>query len=112
MNIKDTFCSHINLSNIEGLSTEIKDFFMSEKSINSFDLEYINNKKTYKINCITADLNPIKIKDIFMRFTNFIQYPGFTLYTQSKTKQKIEYELISGSEDMTCFCCTLTFSQH
>lgn len=109
MNIKEKLIYELEPSNIEGLSIEIKDFFSSESYIDDFQLEYSTYNQAYSISCTSDSLTPDGVKDVFMRFVSFIQYPAFTFYTNSKTEEKIEFELISGSEDMICFYCKVIF---
>ena len=109
MNLIDALISQLNPCNIEGLSIEMKDFFLGDDFIESFKIEYSHDDRSYIISCVVSDLDSVKIKDIFMRFSIFIQYPKFTFYTRSKTNHEIEYFLISGSDDATCFCCRVTF---
>lgn len=112
MNIREKLANQLEPSNIEGLSIEMKDFFSSESSINSFQLEYSTYTQSYTISCTKHSLTPDGVKDFFMRFVRFIQYSSFTFYTKTRTEEKIEFELISGSEDMICFCCNVIFLQN
>ncbi len=92
-----------------GISIEIKDFFSSDESIESFKVEVVNDKY-YDITVKFKDYSYFKAKDEFQSFVTFMQYSYITAYEKEVMNEETKYYFVTASEDKKGFKCLVSFS--
>jgi chromosome segregation ATPase len=81
----------LNIQKIQGVSTEIKDFFRSCKEVKAFCI--IIEINTYRIFVRLNDFSMSEARKVFTSFLSFMTYSQSGFYISHETEDTIEYQM-------------------
>jgi hypothetical protein len=106
-NLFPTIVQAIDYDLIPGISIEIRDCLKGDNEV----LEYsvvTNEDKSYGVFIKLKEFDVLNAKNVFMNLLEFIEYTS-VFYVRNDDEHRIEYFLLSTSENGLAFYCQITF---